>query len=179
MTLACVFVANCCKTTRAGSRRYGLNGRCPFFRVLSILTAISPAQMSRNHRIKPWSSENEKKDQIFIVTKPRFQGLCGGVIQNGGQLPLRKDPGNDEGPSILGAYHLAYGTRARSARGSQNCAILSIICPFTANSAFRLCVSIYSVERKRLKSLFAKLTQINTLSIRFCRLLTLDSKITA
>ena len=35
------------------------------------------------------------------------------------------------------------------------------------------------VERKRLKSLFAKLTQINTLSIRFCRLLTLDSKIPA
>ena len=121
MTLACVFVANYCKTTGAGSRRYGLNGRCPFFRVLSILTAISPAQMSRNRRIKPWSSENEKKEerahrprefqtddnQIFIVTKPRFQGLCGGVIQNGGQLPLRKDPGNEEGPSILGAYHLA------------------------------------------------------------------------
>ena len=119
MTLACVFVANYCKTTRAGSRRYGLNGRCPFFRISSILTAISPAQMSRNRRIKPWSSENEKKEeraserahrprefqtvdnQIFIVTKPRFQGLCGGVIQNGGQLPLRKDPGNKEGPSIL------------------------------------------------------------------------------
>ena len=119
MTLACVFVANYCKTTGAGSRRYGLNGRCPFFRVSSILTAISPAQMSRNCRIKPWSSENDKKEerahrprefqtvdnQIFIVTKPRFQGLCGGVIQNGGQLPLRKDPGNEEGP--LGAYHLA------------------------------------------------------------------------
>ena len=74
---------------------------------------------------------------------------------------------------------LAYGTRARSARGSQNRAILSIICPFTGNSAFRLCVSIYPVERKRLKSLFAKLTQINTLSIRFCRVLTLDSKIPA
>ena len=40
-------------------------------------------------------------NQIFIVTKPRSQGLCGGVIQNGGQLPLRKDPGNEEGPSIL------------------------------------------------------------------------------
>ena len=103
MTLACVFVANYCKTTGAGSRHYGLNGCCPFFRVSSILTAISPAQMSRNRRIKPWSSENEKKEerahrprkfqtvdnQIFIVTKPRFQGLCGGVIQNGGQLPLR------------------------------------------------------------------------------------------
>ena len=115
MTLACVFVANYCKTTGAGSRRYGLNGRCPFFRISSILTAISPAQMSRNRRIKPWSSENDKKEerahrprefqtvdnQIFIVTKPRFQGLCGG------QLPLRKDPGNEEGPSILGAYHLA------------------------------------------------------------------------
>ena len=77
--------------------------------------------MSRNRRIKPWSSENDKKEerahrprefqtvdnQIFIVTKPRFQGLCGGVIQNGGQLPLRKDPGNEEGPSILSAYHLA------------------------------------------------------------------------
>ena len=74
---------------------------------------------------------------------------------------------------------LAYGTRARSARGSQNRAILSIICPFTGNSAFRLCVSIYPVERKRLKSLFAKLTQINTLSIQFCRLLTLDFKIPA
>ena len=36
---------------------------------------------------------------------------------------------------------LAYGTRARSARGSQNCAILSIICPFTGNSAFGLCVN--------------------------------------
>ena len=36
---------------------------------------------------------------------------------------------------------LAYGTRARSARGSQNCAILSIICPFTGNSAFWLCVN--------------------------------------
>ena len=36
---------------------------------------------------------------------------------------------------------LANGTRARSARGSQNCAILSIICPFTGNSAFRLCVN--------------------------------------
>ena len=121
MTLPCVFVANYCKTTEAGSRRYGLNGRCPFFRVSSILTAISPAQMSRNRRIKPWSSENEKKEerahrprefqtvdnQIFIVTKPRFQGLCGGVIQNGGQLPLRKKPGNEEGPSILGAYHFA------------------------------------------------------------------------
>ena len=117
MTLACVFVANYCKS----SRRYGLNGRCPFFRVLSILTAISPAQMTRNRRIKPWSSENEKKEerahrprefqtvdnQIFIVTKPRFQGLCGGVIQNGEQLPLRKDPGNEEGPSVLGAYHFA------------------------------------------------------------------------
>ena len=115
MTLACVFVANYCKTTGAGSRRYGLNGRCPFFRVSSILTAISPAQMSRNRRIKPWSSENDKKEerahrprefqtvdnQIFIVTKPRFQGLCGGVIQTGGQLPLRKDPGNEEGPSIF------------------------------------------------------------------------------
>ena len=115
MTLVCVFVANYCKTTRAGSRRYGLNARCPFFRISSTLTAISPAQMSRNRRIKTWSSENEKKEerahrprefqtvgnQIFIVTKPRFQGLCGGVIQNGGQLPLRKDPGNEEGPSIL------------------------------------------------------------------------------
>ena len=80
---------------------------------------------------------------------------------------------------IFTTYFLAYGTRARSARGSQNRAILSIICPFTGNSAFRLCVSIYTVERKRLKSLFAKLTQINTLSIRFCRLLTLDSKIPA
>ena len=37
-------------------------------------------------------------------------------------------------------YICAYGTRARSARGSQNCAILSIICPFTGNSAF-LCVN--------------------------------------
>ena len=52
-----------CKTTGAGSRRYGLNGRCPFFRVSSILTAISPAQMSRNRRIKPWSSENDKKEE--------------------------------------------------------------------------------------------------------------------
>ena len=77
----------------------------------------------------------------------------------------------------VAAAFLAYGTRARSARGSQNRAILSIVCPFTGNSAFRLCVSIYTVERKRFKSLFAKLTQINTLSIRFCRLLTLDSKI--
>ena len=111
MKLACVFVASYCKTTRTGSRRYGLNGRCPFFRVSSILTAISPAQMSRNRRIKPWSSENDKKEerahrprefqtvdnQIFIVTRPRFQGLCGWVIQNGGQLPLRKDPGNEFG----------------------------------------------------------------------------------
>ena len=63
MTLACVFVANYCKTTGAGSRRYGLNGRCPFFRISSILTAISPAQMSRNRRIKPWSSENDKKEE--------------------------------------------------------------------------------------------------------------------
>ena len=121
MTLACVFVANYCKTTGAGARSYGLNGRCPFFRVLSILTAISPAQMSRNRRVKAWSSEDEKKEershrprefqtvdnQILIATKPRFQGLCGGVIQNGGQLPLRKDPGNEEGPGIMGAYHLA------------------------------------------------------------------------
>ena len=28
-----------------------------------------------------------------------------------------------------------------SARGSQNCTVLSIICPFTGNSAFRLCVN--------------------------------------
>ena len=123
MTLACVFVANYCKTTRAGSRRYGLNGRCPFFRISLILTAISPSQMSRNRRIKPWSSDNEKNEERahrprefqtipnFIVTKPRFQGLCGGVIQNGGQLHALsailvaslqiKDPGNEEGPSIL------------------------------------------------------------------------------
>ena len=33
--------------------------------------------------------------------------FAAGVIQNGGQLPLRKDPGNEDGPSILGAYHLA------------------------------------------------------------------------
>ena len=48
-------------------------------------------------------------------------------------------------PGITGwktdATFLAHGTRARSARGSQNCAILSIICPFTGNSPFRLRVN--------------------------------------
>ena len=39
----------------------------------------------------------------------------------------------------------AYGTRARSARDSHNCAILSIICPFIGNGAF-LCVSDVVVD---------------------------------
>lgn len=82
----------------------------------------------------------------------------------------------NEGERILIMY-LAHGTRARSAHESQNCAILSINCPFTGNSAFWLCVNDIvvdlPVERTRPKSLFAKLTQLNTLSIRFCRLLTL------
>ena len=51
--------------------------------------------------------------------------------------------------------------------------ILSIICPFTGNSPFRLCVNDIC------RSTPSKLTQINRLSIRFCRLLTLDSKIPA
>ena len=46
---------------------------------------------------------------------------------------------------------LAYGTRARSARGSQNRAILSIICPFTGNRAFRLCVNDIVVDLPRRK----------------------------
>ena len=56
---------------------------------------------------------------------------------------------------------LAYETRARSARGSQNCAILSIICPFTGNSAFWLCVNDIVVDlprRKDATKVFAKLT---------------------
>ena len=47
--------------------------------------------------------------------------------------------------------NLAYGTRARSARGSQNRAILSIICPFTGNRAFRLCVNDIVVDLSRRK----------------------------
>ena len=62
---------------------------------------------------------------------------------------------------------LAYRTRTRSARGSQNCAILSIICPFTGNGAFLTLLSIYPIERTPPKSFFAKLAQINTLSIQF------------
>ena len=99
----------------------------------------------------------------WVVTKSHEVYSWIGIV--GAYLVLR---------TFLRRECLAYGTRARSARGSQNRAILSIICPFTGNSAFRLCVSIYPVERKRF--LFAKL---NTLSIRFCRLLTLDSKIPA
>ena len=51
-------------------------------------------------------------------------------------------------------YHhgyLAYGTRVRSARGSQNRAILSIICPFTGNRAFWLCVNDIVVDLSRRK----------------------------
>ena len=65
-----------------------------------------------------------------------------------------------------------YGTRARSACDSQNCAILSIICPFTGNGAF-LCVNdvvvdlLYRKDATKLFYFFAKLTQINTLSIQF------------
>ena len=62
---------------------------------------------------------------------------------------------------------LAYGTRARSARGSQNCAILSIIHLFTTNGAFWLSVNsvvVYLPWRKdATKVFFTKLTQINTL----------------
>ena len=65
---------------------------------------------------------------------------------------------------MLNANILAYGTRARSARGSQNRAILSIICPFTGNRAFRF-LSIYPVERTLPKCFFAKSVQLNTLSI--------------
>ena len=79
---------------------------------------------------------------------------------------------------VYGYFFLAYGTPARSARGSQNRAILSIICPFTGNRAFRF-LSIYPVERTLPKCLFAKSVQLNTLSLWFCRLLTLDSKIPA
>ena len=39
----------------------------------------------------------------------------------------------------------AYGTRARSARGSQNCTVLSIIFPFTGNSALQ-CVNDLVVD---------------------------------
>ena len=56
---------------------------------------------------------------------------------------------------------LAYGTHARSALGSQNCAILSILCPFTGNSAFRLCVNDIVVDlprRKDATKVFAKST---------------------
>ena len=37
-----------------------------------------------------------------------------------------------------GNENRAYGTRASSARGSQNCAILSILCPIAGNGAFLL-----------------------------------------
>ena len=43
------------------------------------------------------------------------------------------------------ASSLAYGTRARSAGGSQNCAILSMLCPFTGNGAL-LCVNAVVVD---------------------------------
>ena len=46
---------------------------------------------------------------------------------------------------------LAYGTRARSARGGENRAILSIICTFTGNRAFRLCVNDIVVDLPRRK----------------------------
>ena len=67
------------------------------------------------------------------------------------------------------------------ARGSQNCAILSILCPFSENRAF-LCVNDVVVDLPCGKDttkvfFFSKLTQINTLSIQLWRLLTLDSKI--
>ena len=65
------------------------------------------------------------------------------------------------------SYILAYGTRARSARGSQNCAILSIIPILTAKGAFWLSVNsvvVYLPCRKDATEVFfAKLTQINTL----------------
>ena len=42
-------------------------------------------------------------------------------------------------------YCLAYGTRVRCPRGSQNCAVLSILCPFTGNGTF-LCVNDVVVD---------------------------------
>lgn len=56
----------------------------------------------------------------------------------------------NEGERILIMY-LAHGTRARSAHESQNCAILSINCPFTENSAFWLCVNDIVVDLPRRK----------------------------
>ena len=56
-----------------------------------------------------------------------------------------------------------------SARGSENCAILSILCSFTGNGAF-LCVNDVVVDLPCRKDatkvfFFSNLTQINTLSI--------------
>ena len=48
-------------------------------------------------------------------------------------------------PSALQCFFRAYGTRARSGCGSQNCAILSILCSFTGNGAF-LCVKDVVVD---------------------------------
>ena len=56
---------------------------------------------------------------------------------------------------------LAYGTRARGARGSQKCAILSIICPFTTNGAF-LCVNDVVVHLRCRKDAIKVFLEVNT-----------------
>ena len=63
--------------------------------------------------------------------------------------------------------HLAYGTRARSARGSENYAIVSIIRPFTGKGALGLSVNnvvVYlSCRKDAIEVCFREVTQINAL----------------
>ena len=66
---------------------------------------------------------------LHVASNTDFRTFAGfGVLQN--------TPRPQTTPFLSSVYHLlAYGTRARSARGSQNCAILSILCPFNGNGA--------------------------------------------